>query len=75
MTEGGSKGGKAIAIAGDVSKPEEIHRLFSEIKKPFGKVDVLVNNAGTYEFAPPESIKPEHWITGQVIVAAGGKRM
>jgi 3-oxoacyl-[acyl-carrier protein] reductase len=49
VTEGGSKGGKAIAIQGDVSKPEEIHRLFSEIKKRFGKVDVLVNNAGTYE--------------------------
>ncbi len=60
MTEGGSKGGKAIAIQGDVSKPEEIHRLFSEIKKQFGKVDVLVNNAGTYEFAPLESITPEH---------------
>ena len=60
MTEGGSKSGKAIAIQGDVSTPEEIHRLFSEIKKQFGKVDVLVNNAGTYEFAPLESITPEH---------------
>jgi 3-oxoacyl-[acyl-carrier protein] reductase len=60
VTEGGSKSGKAIAIQGDVSKPEEIHRLFSEIKKRFGKVDVLVNNAGTYEFAPLESITPEH---------------
>ena len=60
MTEGGSKGGKAIAIPGDVSKPEEIDRLFSEIKKQFGKVDVLVNNAGTHEFAPLDSITPEH---------------
>ena len=49
-----------MAIQGEVSKPEEIHRLFSEIKKQFGKVDVLVNNAGRYEFAPLESITREH---------------
>jgi 3-oxoacyl-[acyl-carrier protein] reductase len=53
-------GGKAVAIQGDVSKPEHIQRLFSEIKKQFGQVDVLVNNAGTYEFAPLESITHEH---------------
>jgi 3-oxoacyl-[acyl-carrier protein] reductase len=54
------KGGRAIAIQGDVSKPEDIHRLFSEVKKAFGQVDILVNNAGTYEFAPLEAITPEH---------------
>lgn len=54
------KGGKAIAIQGDVSKPEDVQRLFLEIKKVFGRVDVLVNNAGIYEFAPLESITPEH---------------
>lgn len=54
------KGGKAFAIQGDVSKPQDIQRLFSEIEKQFGRVDVLVNNAGTYEFAPLGSITPEH---------------
>jgi NAD(P)-dependent dehydrogenase (short-subunit alcohol dehydrogenase family) len=60
VTEGGSKGGKAIAIQEDGSKPEEIYRLFSEIKKQFGT------------FLASDDAR---WITGQVIVAAGGKRM
>ena len=55
-----TSGGKAVAIQGDVSKPQDIQRLFSEIKKQFGHVDVLVNNAGIYEFAPLESITHEH---------------
>src|ERR1700742_3846261 len=54
------KGGKAIAVQGDVSRPEDIQRLFSETKKAYGKLDVLVNNAGVYEFAPLEAITLEH---------------
>jgi len=55
------KGGKAIAVQGDVSKPQDITRLFAETKKAYGKVDILVNNAGIYEFGPLESITPEHF--------------
>jgi 3-oxoacyl-[acyl-carrier protein] reductase len=54
------KGGRAVAIQGDLSQPEDIRRFFSEIQKALGKVDILVNNAGIYEFAPLESITPEH---------------
>ncbi len=54
------KGGKAVAIQGDVSQPQDIERLFSETKKIYKKLDVLVNNAGLYEFAPLEAITPEH---------------
>jgi len=54
------KGGKAVAIQGDVSQPQDIERLFSETKKVYKKLDVLVNNAGIYEFAPLEAITPEH---------------
>jgi len=54
------KGGNAVAIQGDVSQPQDIERLFSETKKIYKKLDVLVNNAGIYEFAPLEAITPEH---------------
>jgi 3-oxoacyl-[acyl-carrier protein] reductase len=46
-----AKGGKAVAVQGDVSKQADISKLFAETKKAFGRLDVLVNNAGVYEFA------------------------
>ncbi len=55
------KGGKAIAIQADVSKSGDITRLFAETKSAYGKVDVLVNNAGTYEFLPLESVTADHF--------------
>jgi 3-oxoacyl-[acyl-carrier protein] reductase len=55
------KEGKAVAVQADVSKPEDIKRLFAETKKAFGKLDVLVNNAGIYEFGALDAITPEHF--------------
>jgi len=55
------KGGKAVAVQADVSKPEDIRRLFAETKRAFGRLDVLVNNAGVYDFVPLEAITPEHF--------------
>ncbi|MBB6189693.1 glucose 1-dehydrogenase [Rhodanobacter sp. MP7CTX1] len=49
-------GGKAIAVQGDVSKAADVQRLFAEAKKAFGTLDVLVNNAGVYQFAPLEDV-------------------
>src|SRR5437879_6189697 len=43
-------GGRAIAVQADLSKPADIKRLFAEVKKTFERIDVLVNNAGIYEF-------------------------
>jgi 3-oxoacyl-[acyl-carrier protein] reductase len=49
-----AKGGQAVAVQGDVAKPAEVKRLFEETRKAFGKLDVLVNNAGVFKFAPIE---------------------
>src|SRR6266849_2994341 len=56
-----AKGGKAIAIQGDVAKAKDVQRLFAETKKAFGQLDVLVNNAGVYEFAPLDQITEEQF--------------
>ncbi len=50
------EGGKAIAIQADVSKAADVRRMFEETKKAFGSVDVLVNNAGVFQFDPLEAI-------------------
>jgi 3-oxoacyl-[acyl-carrier protein] reductase len=51
-----AKGGKAIAVQGDVAKAEDTERLFAETKKAYGHVDILVNNAGVYNFSPLEGV-------------------
>jgi 3-oxoacyl-[acyl-carrier protein] reductase len=54
-------GGKAIAVQGDVSKSADVKRIFAETKKAFGRLDILVNNAAIYEFAPLEQITDQHF--------------
>src|SRR5690349_4297559 len=54
-------GGKAVAVRANLAKPNEIPRLFSAAKEAFGRLDVLVNNAGIYEFVPLEQITAEHF--------------
>ena len=55
------KGGKAFSVQGDVSKPDDVKRIFAETKKAFGRLDILVNNAAIYQFAPLEQITAEHF--------------
>jgi 3-oxoacyl-[acyl-carrier protein] reductase len=50
------KEGRAIAVQADVSKAADIKRLFAETKKAFGSLDVLVNNAGIFQFDPLEAV-------------------
>src|SRR5258708_2458359 len=54
-------GGKAVAVQANLAKKTDIDRLFSETKKAFGRLDVLVNNAGIYEFVPLANVTEEHF--------------
>ncbi len=56
-----NQGGKAVAVQGDVAKAADVERLFGETKKAFGQLDVLVNNAGVYGFAPLEAVTEEEF--------------
>ena len=49
-------GGKAIAVHGDVSKLADATAIIDAAVKTFGRLDVVVNNSGVYEFAPLEAI-------------------
>jgi len=46
------RGGKAIAIQADISKPAEVRRLFSEAEKAMGRLDIVVANAGVHITKP-----------------------
>ena len=55
------RGGKAVAIQGNVAKKADVDRLFAETEKAFGKIDIVVNNAGVYEFVPLEEITEQQF--------------
>jgi 3-oxoacyl-[acyl-carrier protein] reductase len=54
-------GGKAVAVRGDVSKAAEAQGLIDAAIKNFGRLDILVNNSGVYEFAPIEAVTEEQF--------------
>src|SRR5438309_1857524 len=56
-----AKGGKAVAVKGDVSKAAEAQGIIDAAIKNFGRLDILVNNSGVYEFAPIEAVTEEHF--------------
>jgi 3-oxoacyl-[acyl-carrier protein] reductase len=61
VAEINSNGGKALAVQGDVSKAADVKRLFSETTRAYGTPDVLVNNAGIYEFAALEAVTEDEF--------------
>jgi 3-oxoacyl-[acyl-carrier protein] reductase len=49
-------GGKAVAVGGDVSKAKEAQGIIDAAIKNYGRLDILVNNSGVYEFGPIEAV-------------------
>jgi 3-oxoacyl-[acyl-carrier protein] reductase len=56
-----AQGGKAVAVGGDVSKAAEAQGIVDAAIKNYGRLDIVVNNSGVYEFAPLEAITEEHF--------------
>ena len=54
-------GGKAVAVQANLADTESIGPLVAKVAKELGPIDVLVNNAGIYEFSPIETVTPEHF--------------
>jgi 3-oxoacyl-[acyl-carrier protein] reductase len=52
-------GGKAVAVGGDVSKAAEAEGIIDAAIKNYGRLDILVNNSGVYEFSPIEGVTEE----------------
>ncbi|GBQ85772.1 glucose 1-dehydrogenase [Asaia krungthepensis] len=56
-----AEGGKAVAVQGDVSKKTGASAIIDKAIKSFGRLDIVVNNSGVYEFAAIEDITEEHF--------------
>ena len=54
-------GGNALTVQGDIAVLADIARVFDQVEERFGPLDVLVNNAGTGDFAPLGEATPDHF--------------
>jgi 3-oxoacyl-[acyl-carrier protein] reductase len=54
-------GGKAVAVGGDITKAAEAQGVIDAAIKNYGRLDILVNNSGIYEFLPIEQITEAHF--------------
>jgi NADP-dependent 3-hydroxy acid dehydrogenase YdfG len=61
VTDITTKGGNALAVTVDVTKREQVDTLIQEAVKAYGKIDVLVNNAGIMPLAPLAALKVAEW--------------
>jgi 3-oxoacyl-[acyl-carrier protein] reductase len=60
-TIGASARGRVIAVQGDVALVPDVQRIFDETMAAFGKIDILLNNAGVSRNAPFEQVTDEIW--------------
>ena len=56
-----ASGGKAVAVQGNISLGDDVARLFAETQKVYGPLDILVNNAAVFSFAPLEAITEDEF--------------
>src|SRR5512132_4603932 len=56
-----AKGGKALAVTVNATKREQVDALIQAALKAYGKVDVLVNNAGIMPIAMLAALKVDEW--------------
>lgn len=55
-------GGRALALAGDVTQRADVEQIVKETEQQLGPVDILINNAGVPDpFGPIGSVDPDHW--------------
>jgi len=65
-------GGRALAVAGDVTKRDDVERVAAAAEKKFGPTTVLVNNAGiTGPFGPVWVMDPDEWWNAQEVIVRG----
>ena len=56
-----ASGARALAVTADVTSQEDVTRMVEETKRAFGRVDILINNAGMNVRKPPHVISIEDW--------------
>ncbi len=56
-----SHGNKALAVATDVSKPQEVEALVNAAIQTYGRIDVMINNAGLMQLSPLDRLKLGEW--------------
>jgi NADP-dependent 3-hydroxy acid dehydrogenase YdfG len=56
-----ANGGKALAVETDVTHYEQVKRLVDAAVRKFGRVNVMLNNAGLMQQSPLERLKVDEW--------------
>lgn len=59
-----AEGGLAHALGADLADAEQVDRLFAHLHQQFGRLDLLINNAGTYRPTPLLRTSPSDWKSG-----------